>query len=116
MLKAATSNRAEGGDRALTAKLFAGLAVYFAVHVLIRVATNDSLTSDEAEQVFLTKDFALGYFRDPPLYTWLQFLIFQVLGTSVLSLSILKNGLLFVTYIFFFLSARLLFENTRVAV
>jgi lipopolysaccharide core galacturonosyltransferase RgtB len=115
-LKAVTSNRTEGGDRALTVKLFAGLAVYFAVHILIRVATKDSLTSDEAEQVFLTNDFALGYFRDPPLYSWLQFLIFQVLGTSVLSLSILKNGLLFLTYIFFFLSARLLFENTRVAV
>ena len=102
--------------------LVIGLGLYFAAQVLIRVVTSAALEMDEAEQVFLTQWFLFGYSPKPPLnpkpplYTWLQLAFFQIFGVSVFALSFLKNLLLFLTFVFVFLSARLLTGNVRLAV
>ncbi|MCQ9374557.1 glycosyltransferase family 39 protein [Methyloversatilis sp. XJ19-13] len=82
------------------------LLLYFGAHILSRILVSDALELDEAEQALWTQHLAAGYGTQPPLYTWLQWTVFQVAGVSVLSLSLLKNALLAATYAFVWLAAR----------
>jgi hypothetical protein len=87
------------------------LAIYFGAHVLIRVSISGTLALDEAEQVLLSQWFQWGYSGQPPLYAWTQHLVFEFLGTNLFALALLKNGLLFLAYYFFWLTARRLWPD-----
>lgn len=86
--------------------LFLVLALYFAVNIIVRLSLPASLELDEAEQVFFSQWLALGYGPQPPLYNWLQIGTFALVGRSLLGLSLLKNALLFSTYLLSWLAAR----------
>lgn len=105
-----------GQNQVLAKRLFIGLFAYFSIHVLIRVLVSDSLELDEAEQVLLSQWLLPGYASQPPLYTWLQILFFKIFGLNVVALSLLKNGLLFLTFCFVYLSAKQLLKDTRLAI
>ena len=75
-------------------------------HVVARVAVSPALKWDEAEQILWSQQLAWGYGAQPPLYTWLQWGMNQVFGPSVLSLSLLKHGLLALTYTLMYLAGR----------
>lgn len=75
------------------------LALYFLLHLLIRIALSDSLELDEAEAVFHSQRLALGYGSQPPLYNWLQWIFVSGLGLGLFSLALLKNLLLLATYL-----------------
>ena len=75
-------------------------------HVAVRVAISPALKWDEAEQILWSQQLAWGYGAQPPLYTWLQWGMNQVFGPSVLSLSLLKHGLLTLTYVLMYLAGR----------
>jgi hypothetical protein len=51
----------------------------------------------------------------PPLYTWLQWPVFALVGRGVLGLALLKNALLFSIYLFVWLIARQVSGNERTA-
>lgn len=89
------------------------LGIHFGCHLLIRLAISDTLTLDEAEQVLVSQAFQWGYSGQPPLYAWLQHVLFLVLGRNLFALAFLKNGLLFLAYLFFWLSARRLWPDRR---
>ena len=75
------------------------IAFYFLVHLVLRVWVSPSLELDEAEQVLLTQTLSLGEGLQPPLYSWLQWLIFQLTGgPSVFGLALFKALLLGLTY------------------
>ncbi len=77
-----------------------GLALlYFGAQVLTRLAASPALELDEAEQALWTQSWAWGHGPQPPLYTWLQQLVFLLTGPSLLGLSLLKNLLLATTYL-----------------
>ena len=96
-------------------RLPALLGVYFAAHVLIRTAMSTSLDFDESEQVLLSQFMLLGYNSQPPLYTWIQRGLFEVLGYSVFSLALLKNWFIWMTYWFIFESIRKATNNLRLS-
>ncbi|TVQ71550.1 MAG: phospholipid carrier-dependent glycosyltransferase [Chromatiaceae bacterium] len=96
--------------------LLLGLAAYFLLHVIIRSTGSSVLELDEAELMVVTQWWAAGYSGQPPLYAWLQAMAFQVLGANTLSLALVKNTLLFLTYLFVYLSARRLLGDVRLAV
>lgn len=75
---------------------------YFALQVLIRLATTNIAVLDESEQIMLSQYFDWGYNEQPPLYTWIQMAVFKLTGISIFGLSILKNTLLFLTYFFIY--------------
>nr|WP_275889058.1 glycosyltransferase family 39 protein [Desulfobulbus rhabdoformis] len=56
----------------------------------------------------MSQSFAWGYNEQPPLYTWLQMFAMQVFGDNVLSLSLLKNLIFCVTFIFYYKLGKLL--------
>ncbi|KQP18007.1 glycosyltransferase family 39 protein [Pseudorhodoferax sp. Leaf267] len=92
------------------------LLLYFAAHVVCRTLVSPALELDEAEQALWSQQLQSGYGAQPPLYTWLQWATFQLLGASVFSLSLLKNTLLGLTYVLVFLAGRLLMPAGLAAV
>lgn len=95
---------------ATSARVYGWLAGLFAAHVLVRLITSTNATLDESEQLVFTQSFQWGYGPQPPLYTWLQSLVFKVTGPSILGLAMLKNLLLFAAYGFTYSATR---ELTR---
>ncbi|MGV3652724.1 MAG: glycosyltransferase family 39 protein [Noviherbaspirillum sp.] len=82
------------------------LAGYFLLQIVIRLSLSDSLDLDEAEQALVSQRLQLGYGTQPPLYSWIQWVLFQVFGLNLFALSALKNLLLFSTYACMFFMAR----------
>lgn len=82
------------------------LLVMALAHIVVRVAVSPALKWDEAEQMLWSQQLALGYGPQPPLYTWLQWLMNQAFGPSVLALSLLKHTLLALTYALMYLAGR----------
>jgi 4-amino-4-deoxy-L-arabinose transferase-like glycosyltransferase len=76
-----------------------GLPLYFLLHLISRVWVSPSLELDEAEQVLLAQSLSLGEGLQPPLYTWLQWIVFQLTGgPSVFGLALFKAVLLWLSY------------------
>ena len=86
-------------------------ATYFGLHILLRTLISPTLDYDEAEQALLSQWLLPGYTEQPPLYSWIQYLLFHLFGEGVLAISLLKNSLLFLTYLFVLLAGRLLFAS-----
>ncbi len=105
-----------GFDRRLERNFLLALFLYFGLHILLRVLLSPSLDYDEAEQALLGQWLRPGYTEQPPLYTWMQYLLFALFGKNVFAISLLKNGLLLLTYWAVFLSGREIFQNSRAAV
>lgn len=87
------------------------IAAYYALAVIVRVARSEGLQTDEAEQLVQSQFLLLGYGRQPPFYNWLQYGLVHLFGPSILALSLLKNGLLFLCCLFYGLAARLLVKD-----
>lgn len=96
-------------------RIFGLLAAYFLLQIVVRLALPASLELDEAQQVFLSQWLSAGYDTQPPLYNWLQYGIISVFGISVASLTIPKNTFLFLSYLFFGLTAFHLMRDRRLA-
>jgi 4-amino-4-deoxy-L-arabinose transferase-like glycosyltransferase len=96
--------------------LYLFLAAYFAVNALLRLAGPASLELDEGQQLFFAQWFTLGYGSQAPFYNWLQYGVVQLLGNTVASLTLLKNGMLFLAYLLFGLTAQLVIRDRVLAV
>lgn len=91
----------------LAARGFAWAVIaYFAAQLLLRVMVSDALEIDESEQVLWSQSWAWGYGKQPPLYTWMQALVFTTVGVSVFGLALLKNLMLAATFLFTFFAGR----------
>jgi 4-amino-4-deoxy-L-arabinose transferase-like glycosyltransferase len=96
--------------------LYAVLGLYFAVHVGLRLALPNSLELDEGQQLFLAQWLAVGYDTQPPFYNWLQYGVVRVLGVNVLALTLLKNVLLFASYLLVGGAAFIAISNRALAI
>lgn len=93
---------------------FVLVAAYFLLQALFRILISDSAELDESEQVLCSQAWLWGYGSDPPLYTWLQILVFKVVGTGVPGLALFKNSLLATAFGFTYLAAREITRDQRV--
>ena len=109
-MTSSTAPRALSSRLPWTHPLFWFAAISLA-HVAMRLLASPALKWDEAEQILWTQELALGYGPQPPLYTWLQWAMNQVFGPSVLALSLLKHGLLALTYSLMYLAGRELLDE-----
>jgi len=94
------------GWDALYANPLPWLIVLAVAHIAIRVAISPALQWDEAEQMLWSQQLQWGYGAQPPLYTWLQWGVNQILGPSVLALSLLKHALIVLTCVLMWLAGR----------
>ena len=97
------------------ARVFAVLAAYFIVEVIVRLILPHSLELDESQQIFLAQWLAVGYDSQPPFYNWIQYAVTGMLGASVFSLSLVKNSMLFLSYLFYGLAGWLLIGRKSLA-
>ena len=95
---------------AIDRRLPLGLALYFGLHLISRVLVSPSLELDEAEQLLYLQALSLGYGFQPPLYTWLQALVFAFTGPGVFGLALLKAVLLWLTWWAMYKLARLFYK------
>lgn len=107
MYETATSNWSD--RKALW--LFGLITVYFAIQIPIRLANASSLSLDEAEMMVITQTVTAGYGVQPPLYGWLQSLVFVFLGPGILALAVLRAFLVWTTFVFCFLIGRQVFGD-----
>jgi len=116
-MKAAVAHRDRGDTAFLATRGFLGLLVaYVVTHVLVRLVVSPTLTIDDSREALFGQTLEWGYLpRQPPLYNWLVWAAFQLLGVGVLSLTVLKYALLFLTYLFVYLSGRLMLPDPRLA-
>jgi 4-amino-4-deoxy-L-arabinose transferase-like glycosyltransferase len=92
--------------------VLAGLAAYFLVSILLRVVISGTADMDETENLIYTQALRLGYGAQLPLYAWLQYLIFTLVGTNIFAMSLLKYTLLFSTYVCVFKVAQMALRDS----
>lgn len=87
------------------------IAGYFLLAMVVRLVRSSGLEVDETQQAFMSQFLVLGYGSQPPFYDWLQYGLNQAFGTSLATLTILKNSMLFFFCLFYALAARQLMAN-----
>jgi 4-amino-4-deoxy-L-arabinose transferase-like glycosyltransferase len=95
--------------------LFGSVAIYFAIAAILRLFYAPSLGLDEAEMMIVTQELLPGYGSQPPLYGWLQSLVFAILGRSLFALALVNAALMLTTFVFYFLSGREIFADENKA-
>ncbi|MBT8446626.1 MAG: glycosyltransferase family 39 protein, partial [Gammaproteobacteria bacterium] len=85
---------------------FVLVALYVLGKVLMRVQLSPALAWDESEAALQAQYLLLGYGSQPPLYMWMQYAMFRVLGESVLAIALLKGLLILCVYYGAYAAAR----------
>lgn len=92
------------------------ISLYLLGHFAIRLMLSPSLGIDDAEQILFAQHWAFGYrFRQPPLFTWTLLPVIDLVGPGVLAVSLIRYVFLGITYVFFYLTARLCLGDQRLA-
>ncbi|MCU0971560.1 MAG: glycosyltransferase family 39 protein [Gammaproteobacteria bacterium] len=95
--------------------LLAAAGAYLLAQLLVRSSVPGAVELDEAEQLLLSQWLQGGYSPQPPVYTWLQMLVFEVTGPGVLGLAALRSLLLLATFASTYLIARNELSDDRLA-
>jgi 4-amino-4-deoxy-L-arabinose transferase-like glycosyltransferase len=95
-----------GNQKQTRATFLVVLLVYFLIQIAIRVVQDGAVEMDESEQIYYAQHFHLGYENQPPLYTWLQAILFRLVGVSHFGLALAKNIFMFVLYASVYQAAR----------
>ena len=90
------------------------LVIYLLMHLLVRMLLSTTLQVDDAEQIDYAQDLLLGYpIPQPPMYSWLSWIMFQLFGTSLLALTLLKYLLITLTFCLTWLVSGQLFQHLQ---
>ncbi|WP_288430941.1 glycosyltransferase family 39 protein [uncultured Agrobacterium sp.] len=87
--------------------------LYYIIQIFVRLAMPPALRIDEAQQVLFAQWLALGYDAQPPLYNWYQQIVFSLFGTSMATIAIAKNFILFLTFAVYIKLADLVLKDKR---
>lgn len=71
-----------------------GITIYIGYLLIVRLIDIDALQLDEAEQLVIAESLAWGYGSQPPLFTWLQRSLFELIGWNTVAISLLRFGLM----------------------
>jgi 4-amino-4-deoxy-L-arabinose transferase-like glycosyltransferase len=90
------------------------ISIYIFTHLLIRLLLSSTLQVDDAEQIRFSQDLLLGYpIPQPPMYSWLSWIMFQIFGTGLLALTLLKYVIISLTFWFTWLVSGQLFQHLQ---
>src|SRR5215471_20125520 len=90
---------------------------YGLAYSILRLSLSDNLPQDDTTSNVLTQTLALGYVpRQPPLYEWLLWSVQQLTGPTLLSVLLIKYGLLTSTVAFLYLAATRIFRERGFAI
>ena len=101
-------------SRNINNNLTIALALYIFIHLLIRLVFSETFQLDDAEQIRHAQDLILGYpIPQPPMYSWLSWSMFQIFGTGLLALTLLKYILIALTFWLTWLVSGQLFQHLQ---
>ena len=87
---------------------------YILIHLALRVYFSQTLQVDDAEQIRFSQDLLLGYpIPQPPMYSWLSWIMFQIFGTGLLALTLLKYAIISLTFWFTWLVSGQLLQHLQ---
>src|SRR5262245_53721497 len=90
------------------------VVLYGLVHIALRLGLSTTLTIDDSREAVLAQTLEWGYQpRQPPLYNWLVWAAFQVMGPGVFGLTLVKYAVLGVAYGFVYASGRRILTDGR---
>lgn len=90
------------------------LFIYLFVHLSVRILFSQTLQVDDAEQIDYAQNILLGYpIPQPPLYSWLSWVMFKTFSTGLFALTLLKYMLIFLTFWFTWLVSGQLFQHIQ---
>src|SRR6516165_401563 len=81
-----------------TGTFFLLLALFLGSYLAVYLEFCGSLHRDESDQIIFSQGLALGYHEQPPLYSWLTWAFFRVLGPNLVTLALLKTLILGLIY------------------
>ena len=95
-------------------KLKIAIFAYVVIHFIVRMQLSQTLQVDDAEQIRHAQDLILGYpIPQPPMYSWLSWSMFQIFGTGLLALTLLKYTLIALTFWLTWLVSGQLFQHLQ---
>ena len=82
----------------------------------LRLLLSSALTADDAREAVLAQSLQWGYqARQPPLYNWLTWGAFRLLGPGLLALTLLKYAVLVLAFWLVYLTGRRILRDPRLA-
>ena len=92
------------------------LLAWAGFHVLLRLALSSALTADDAREAVLAQSLQWGYqARQPPLYNWLAWGAFRLIGPGLLALALVKYAVLVLAFWLVYLTGRRILTDPRLA-
>jgi hypothetical protein len=92
------------------------LLAWAGFHVLLRLVLSSALTADDAREAVLAQSLQWGYqARQPPLYNWLVWGTFRLVGPGLLALTLVKYATLVLAFWLVYLTARRILTDPRLA-
>jgi 4-amino-4-deoxy-L-arabinose transferase-like glycosyltransferase len=92
------------------------LLAWAGFHALLRLLLSSTLTADDAREAVLAQSLRWGYqARQPPLYNWLVWGVFRLLGPGLFALTLLKYAILVLGFWLVYLTARRILTDPRLA-
>jgi hypothetical protein len=92
------------------------ILLWAGLHTLLRLSLSSTLTADDAREAVLAQSLRWGYqARQPPLYNWLVWGAFRLIGPGLLALTLLKYLLLVLAFWLVYLTARTIVDDPRLA-
>ncbi|MGB8276118.1 MAG: glycosyltransferase family 39 protein [Alphaproteobacteria bacterium] len=90
------------------------LALYIVLFFGLHLAFVHAAGVDDVAETIFAQSLQWSYWeRQPPLYTWLLWAVYQTAGVSVVSLFLLRYALVTVILVFYYLCARRLVADRR---
>ena len=90
------------------------LFIYIFIHLLVRILFSQTLQVDDSEQIDHAQNLLLGYsIPQPPLYSWMSWVMFQIFNTGLFALTLLKYVLIALTFWFTWLVSGQLFQHLQ---
>ena len=92
------------------------LLAWAGFHALLRLALSSALTADDAREAMLAQELRWGYqARQPPLYNWVVWGAFRLLGPGLLPLTLVKYAGLALAFWLVYLTGRRILTDPRLA-
>ena len=90
------------------------LFIYIFIHLLVRILFSQTLQVGDGEQIDHAQNLLLGYpIPQPPMYSWLTWIMFQIFGTGLLALTLLKYTFIKLTFWLTWLVSGQLFQHLQ---
>ncbi|MBI1328869.1 MAG: hypothetical protein GC166_03085 [Alphaproteobacteria bacterium] len=92
------------------------LTIYCALHLILRLGLSPNYVSGEAVQVLFAQSARWGYRAgDPPLATWLSWIILQATGNSRAAFFLIEYAVMGTGLVAFFAAARMVLGDVKAA-